>query len=692
MSARPEYLFYRILGNSLPPRHSLRQTLDNLSFILEHEPQLPGCEKRWVLNRIIDPEVEKECIRLITQAGHRFTHFPIDYSGEYATRFLDASGMPRQLNPLIAPNPTTDTRDLLVAAVEWVYRHKNLHAININGARNAALSEGREIATWTLPWDGSCYFAIDAWSAFVEATRNNPGAYHVIVPLARVNDHKLVLDKNFYPTTFAEPQIAFRAESTERFDERLRYGSRNKAELLRILGVPGPWQKWNPAPWEKIDDRISAERDRFVVASWVARLPSGAVAGVERNDITRWVARFDGAGEICDELDRRLVRDHLQSNPLTCYSIADLTADAWRIDSEVSDELRRRAHLAISLPLLSVTQKSFQAPGDDQRDYVSIAPYQHVDEQGIKIRRGGDRPPEAMIGSAEGQVDDRTRLEDFVRRSCSLALAGRLLGERRLLDRAADQLRAWFIDPAMRMNPNIKYAQIALAEPEQSNSSGIVDFRGIWPLLDAIRIVMRADCLTQSEISAINDWFRNFLAYLLEAPHCKTAATKLNNVGTWSDVITCAVAAFVGDASHLASTLSKAPLKLLAQLDENGLPAAELTRANPLHSALFNLQGWIALAWIGRHAGIDLWQYSGIGHRNLAMAARVIAVNRMRFSDYPAAKRTFDKRIAAAFDCIPKDAADYERIAQLTSPGHRPVLDNPDFGMPPFWPALCSRD
>jgi hypothetical protein len=44
------------------------------------------------------------------------------------------------------------------------------------------------------------------------------------------------------------------------------------------------------------------------------------------------------------------------------------------------------------------------------------------------------------------------------------------------------------------------------------------------------------------------------------------------------------------------------------------------------------------------------------------------------------------------FDCIPKDAADHERIAEFASPGERPVLDDPDFGMPPFWPALCRRD
>ena len=626
------HVLYRILGNSLPPRHSPRQTLDNLSFILEHEPQLPGCDKRWVVNRIIDPETEAECIRLIEQAGHQFIHFPVDFSGDYATRFLDASGMPRHFNPLIA-KPDAGNRDLLVAAVEWVYRHKNLCAININGARNAALSEGRKIATWTLPWDGSCFFSTAAWDAFEEATRNNPEAYHIVVPLARVDDPTLVLDEGLRPSVFDEPQIAFRAESLECFDERLRYGFRNKAELLRILGVPGPWQNWNPPPWEKRDDRISTECNRFVVAGWVFRLPSGAAGGVERNHSSRSIARFDGAGEICDELDRRLVNQSLRSHPLTCYSRIDHPPELATLGADLTNELRRRADLGLGLPLLVATRNGFQ-----------IASF-----------------------------------EQLVRRCCELALAGRVLGDWQSFERGADQLRAWFLDPETRINPNV-------------NDAEIMDLRAFWSLLDAIRLVTRAGCLTKSETVSINDWFRGFLDYLLGAARCKTASSRLDSVGTWSNVLTCSVAAFVGDVSHVASTLSKAPIRLLAQLDDSGLPTFEMTLVNPLHHSLISLQGWIALAWIGRSCGINLWRYSGLGHRNLAMAARAIAVNRTRFPDYAAAQPTFDKRITAAFDCIPDDAVDHDHIAQFATIGERAVLDDPDFGLAPFWPALCGRN
>ena len=59
------FILYRILGNDLPPRHGSRQTLENLRFLLDNEPDFPDLEKRWVVNRIADGEREAELIALL---------------------------------------------------------------------------------------------------------------------------------------------------------------------------------------------------------------------------------------------------------------------------------------------------------------------------------------------------------------------------------------------------------------------------------------------------------------------------------------------------------------------------------------------------------------------------------------------------------------------------------------------------
>ena len=36
--------------------------------------------------------------------------------------------------------------------------------MNNNGARNAALREGRRRAKWVLPWDGNCFVTEEGWA------------------------------------------------------------------------------------------------------------------------------------------------------------------------------------------------------------------------------------------------------------------------------------------------------------------------------------------------------------------------------------------------------------------------------------------------------------------------------------------------------------------------------------------------
>lgn len=58
-------ILYRILGNDIRVRHGERQTADAMAFILAQEPSLRGCEKRFLLNRVVDRDYEAELIAAI---------------------------------------------------------------------------------------------------------------------------------------------------------------------------------------------------------------------------------------------------------------------------------------------------------------------------------------------------------------------------------------------------------------------------------------------------------------------------------------------------------------------------------------------------------------------------------------------------------------------------------------------------
>lgn len=80
---RDTLALYRILGNDLPPRHALNQTMENLQFLLEHELDVAHTEildpdvsrsilhieKYFVLNRIANPDTLDGIRKLLFDYG-----------------------------------------------------------------------------------------------------------------------------------------------------------------------------------------------------------------------------------------------------------------------------------------------------------------------------------------------------------------------------------------------------------------------------------------------------------------------------------------------------------------------------------------------------------------------------------------------------------------------------------------------
>jgi hypothetical protein len=258
------FVLFRILGNDLPPRHDTGQALRNLRFILENEGELPGCEKRWVLNRLVDSNTEHEIIALLEASGLNYLHIPFHHD-EYAA----------------LPYKQQCSRGSL-----WMSRQRrfrlNLHArrarleyaTNINGARNMALQEGHRSADWVLPWDGNCYVTKSAWDHIIEATAFSTAPY-IVIPMTRVSQNSELLG-DFAPLyTNEEPQLGFHKSSKARFSPQHLYGRRDKVELLWRLGVPGPWDQWEDDPWDLPRPATMVDQTDYICAGWVARLSSG---------------------------------------------------------------------------------------------------------------------------------------------------------------------------------------------------------------------------------------------------------------------------------------------------------------------------------------------------------------------------------------------------------------------------------
>ena len=117
---------------------------------------------------------------------------------------------------------------------------------------------------------------------------------------------------------------------------------------------------------------------------------------------------------------------------------------------------------------------------------------------GVAHRRGGplvDDGEVELSGLGCEQLVVRDRLRPDVRGSPGGAL------------RAHHLLRVWFLEPATRMNPHLRYAQ-AIPGVSEGRGIGIIDTRHLPQLVDALRLLERTPGWTQSQHDALRQWMR----------------------------------------------------------------------------------------------------------------------------------------------------------------------------------------
>lgn len=232
----------RVIGNDLFPRHQPGHALSNLRIILSKEENPCGWRKLFILNRIVDQNLQSEAIRLIHSAGHDFAIIEFDPDAYRSLRYNPhlLGGLDYFTSPeFAAKDDFTSNRERL-----WACGDKIRYLMNVNGARNRGLTAGRETSDWILVLDGSCIITDHAMVTLQSNVDAAPFAPYLIIPMRRLTASYDSKSVDSSPSNQEEPQIAFHRDAVERFDENYPYGLRDKTTLLHRLGVPGPWDAW----------------------------------------------------------------------------------------------------------------------------------------------------------------------------------------------------------------------------------------------------------------------------------------------------------------------------------------------------------------------------------------------------------------------------------------------------------------
>ncbi|KNC74266.1 hypothetical protein SARC_13182, partial [Sphaeroforma arctica JP610] len=157
-------------------------------------------------------------------------------------------------------------------------------------------------------------------------------------------------------------------------------------------------------------------------------------------------------------------------------------------------------------------------------------------------------------------------------------------------EKAAENIRVWFINPETRMNPNMRYAQIQRGSNGDVGASfGVIETRDLFYLLDMVRILHKANILTTEEIDTLKQWLRKFSQYLLSSNQGRLEYSAVNNHGTFFDVQLASIAAFLDDEVMFVKHSAVARSRMHTQFAPDGRLPHEMERPTQLHYMMFGL-------------------------------------------------------------------------------------------------------
>ncbi|PZX49207.1 alginate lyase family protein [Algoriphagus chordae] len=264
---------------------------------------------------------------------------------------------------------------------------------------------------------------------------------------------------------------------------------------------------------------------------------------------------------------------------------------------------------------ITVTAESSARSAGGIHDFYSEGDYWWPDPanpDGPYIQRDGLTNPDNFTAHREAMIR-------FSQISGALASAYLVTKDDKYVTALAPHLKAWFIDEATRMNPNLLFAQ-AIKGKVTGRGIGIIDTIQLMEVAKAIEAVKGSGVISNSEIQQMKDWFSEYLNWITIHPYGIDERDHGNNHSVCWAMQAAVFAKLVGNQEVLDYCKEMYKMVLLPdQMAADGSFPLELKRTKPYGYSLFTLDAMATLCQVYAEDSENLFTYQTPDGKSLGL-------------------------------------------------------------------------
>ena len=271
----------------------------------------------------------------------------------------------------------------------------------------------------------------------------------------------------------------------------------------------------------------------------------------------------------------------------------------------LKDQILEEAAWAMQQEPITVTAETSPRSAGGKHDFFSEGDYWWPNPKSVDspyIQKDGMTNPDNFVAHRHAMIR-------FSKIIGALASAYKTTHDEKYIQQALKHCRAWFVDTATMMNPNLLYAQ-AIKGRFTGRGIGIIDTIQLMEVVQGLMAMISEKGADRETLLAIRNWFEKYLQWLTTHQYGKDEMNAANNHGTCWVMQVAAFARFTKDEKLMNFCRDRYKTVLLPnQMATDGSFPQELRRTKPFGYSIFNLDAMATICQILSDSYNDLWKY-----------------------------------------------------------------------------------